>query len=94
MEFRDAPLRTVFELISRQTGLNFIFDKDVQPDAKTTVFVRDTTIEEVIRFVLVTNQLDRKILNDNTILIYPTRRRRPATTRTWWCAASTSPTRT
>jgi general secretion pathway protein D len=71
MEFRDAPLRTVFELISRQTGLNFIFDKDVQPETRTTVFARDTTIEEVIRFVLVTNQLDRKIMNDNTILIYP-----------------------
>ena len=71
MEFRDAPLRTVFELISRQTGLNFIFDKDVQPDIKTTVFARDTSIEEVIRFVLVTNQLDRKVMNDNTILIYP-----------------------
>jgi general secretion pathway protein D len=71
MEFRDAPLRTVFELISRQTGLNFIFDKDVQPDVRTTVFARDTSIEEVIRFVLVTNQLDRKVMNDNTILIYP-----------------------
>ncbi|HEY5897456.1 MAG TPA: secretin N-terminal domain-containing protein, partial [Burkholderiales bacterium] len=78
MEFRDAPLRTVFELISRQTGLNFIFDKDVQPDARTTVFVRDTTIDEVIRFVLVTNQLDRKVLNDNTVLIYPNT---PAKTR-------------
>ena len=71
MEFRDAPLRTVFELISRQTGLNFIFDKDVQPDTRTTVFARDTSIEEVIRFVLVTNQLDRKVMNENTILIYP-----------------------
>jgi general secretion pathway protein D len=78
MEFRDAPLRTVFELISKQTGLNFIFDKDVQPDARTTVFVRDTTIDEVIRFVLVTNQLDRKVLNDNTVLIYPNT---PAKTR-------------
>ena len=78
MEFRDAPLRTVFELISRQTGLNFIFDQDVQPDTRTTVFVRDTTIDEVIRFVLVTNQLDRKVLNDNTILIYPNT---PAKTR-------------
>src|SRR6267143_840202 len=78
MEFRDAPLRTVFELISRQTGLNFIFDKEVQPDARTTVFVRDTTIDEVIRFVLVINQLERKVLNDNTILIYPNT---PAKTR-------------
>ena len=71
MEFRDAPLRSVFELISKQTGLNFIFDKDVPPDAKATVYVRDTTIDEVIRFVLVTNQLERKVLNDNTILVYP-----------------------
>jgi general secretion pathway protein D len=71
MEFRDAPLRQVFELISKQTGLNFIFDRDVPPDARATVYVRDTSIDEVIRFVLVTNQLDRKVLNDNTVLIYP-----------------------
>ncbi len=71
LEFRDAPLRTVFELISKQTGLNFIFDREVQPDLKTTVFVRNSTIEDVIRFVLVTNQLERKVLNENTVLIYP-----------------------
>jgi general secretion pathway protein D len=71
LEFRDAPLRSVFELIGRHTGLNFIFDKDVQPELKTTVFVRDTSIEDVIRFVLVTNQLERKVLNDNTVLVYP-----------------------
>jgi general secretion pathway protein D len=71
MEFRDAPLRTVFELISKRTGLNFVFDRDVPPDAKATVFVRDTSIDDVIRFVLVTNQLDRRVLNENTVLIYP-----------------------
>jgi len=61
----------VFELISKQTGLNFIFDKDVGPEVKTTVFVRNSSIEDVIRFVLVTNQLERKVLNENTVLIYP-----------------------
>ena len=71
LEFRDAPLRQVFELISKQTGLNFIFDKDVSPDAKATVYVKNTSIEDVIRFVLVTNQLDRKVLNENTVLVYP-----------------------
>ena len=71
MEFRDAPLHTVFELISKNTGLNFVFDRDVPPDARATVYVRDTSIEEVIRFVLVTNQLDKKVLNDNTVLVYP-----------------------
>jgi len=78
LEFRDAPLRAVFELISKHTGLNFIFDRDVKPDARTTVFVKDTTIDDVIRFVLVTNQLERKVLNETTLLIYPNT---PAKTR-------------
>jgi general secretion pathway protein D len=71
MEFRDAPVRQVFELVSKHTGLNFVFDKEVPADARATVFVRQTTIEDVIRFVLVTNQLERRVLNENTILIYP-----------------------
>jgi general secretion pathway protein D len=43
----------------------------VPPDLRVTVFVKDTTIEEVIRFVLVTSQLERRVLNPNTVLIYP-----------------------
>jgi general secretion pathway protein D len=71
LEFRDTDLKAVFELISRTTGINFFFDKDIRPDLRATVFVRDTPIEDVIRFVLVTNQLERKVLNQNTLLIYP-----------------------
>ena len=73
LEFRDAPLRQVFEIIARQTGLNFIFDKDVPPDAKATIFVKETSIDEAMRIMLVTNQLDRKVLNENSVLIYPNR---------------------
>ncbi|MBI1905697.1 MAG: tetratricopeptide repeat protein [Rhodocyclales bacterium] len=71
LEFRDTDLRSVFELISRNTGINFFFDKDVRPDHRTTVLVRNTSIDDVIRFILVTNQLERKVLGHNTILIYP-----------------------
>jgi general secretion pathway protein D len=71
IELKDAPVRTVFELISKRSGLNFVYDRDVQPDLRVTVFVKDTTIEEVIRFVLVTSQLERRTLNPNTVLIYP-----------------------
>jgi general secretion pathway protein D len=71
IELKDAPVRTVFELISKRAGLNFVYDRDVSPDARVTVFVKDTTIEEVIRFVLVTSQLERRVLNPNTVLIYP-----------------------
>lgn len=71
IELRDAPVRSVFELIAKRSGLNFVYDRDVPPDLRVTVFVKDTTIEEVIRFVLVTSQLERRVLNPNTVLIYP-----------------------
>ncbi|SDY80449.1 FecR domain-containing protein [Nitrosomonas sp. Nm33] len=71
MEFRDASLKTIFELISRAAGINFIFDKSVQQDSKTSIFVRENRIEDVLKLLLMTNQLAYKILNDNSLLIYP-----------------------
>lgn len=71
LEFRDTPLKTVFEVIARSSGLNFVFDKDVKTDTKVTIFVRNTGIDEVVKLILVTNQLERKLLNENSVLVYP-----------------------
>jgi general secretion pathway protein D len=71
VEFRDAPLKSVFEVLSRASGINFVFDRDIRPDLRTTIYLRDTSIEDAVNFLLVTNQLEKKILNDNTILVYP-----------------------
>ena len=71
LDFRDANLRSVFEAISRTAGVNFVFDRDVRPDLRTTLSVKDTTIEDVIKMVLVTNQLTRKVLNQNTVIVFP-----------------------
>jgi general secretion pathway protein D len=71
IEFRDAPLRSIFEVLSHGYGINFVFDRDVRPDLRTTIFVRNGNLDEVIRLVLVTNQLERKVVNENTLLVYP-----------------------
>ncbi len=71
LEFRDANLKAIFEVISRATQINFIFDRDVRPDLKSTIFVKNTTIEDVVNLLMVTNQLDKRVLNENTVLIYP-----------------------
>ncbi|WP_156905357.1 secretin N-terminal domain-containing protein [Chitinibacter tainanensis] len=73
LQFRDQSMMSVFDIVSRIGKVNFIFDKDVPPNLKTTIYARDTTVEDVINLILATNQLDKKILNDNTILIYPKR---------------------
>lgn len=71
LEFRDAPIRTVFEMISRTAGINFVFDKDVRQDIRVTIFVRNSNIDDAVKLLLVTNQLERKVLNENSVLIYP-----------------------
>lgn len=71
IEFRDAPLKQVFELIARRSGLNFVFDKDVKADARTSIFLRNSTVESAVYFLLVTNQLEQQVMDANTILIYP-----------------------
>lgn len=71
IELRDVPLRSVFDVIGRSTGLSFVFDKDMRGDLRTSIAVRDAPVEELIRMVLVTNQLDQKLVNETTLLIYP-----------------------
>jgi general secretion pathway protein D len=71
LEFRDASLKSVFEVLSKTSGINFVFDRDVRPDLKVTIYVRGTTIEDAIQFLITTNQLEKKILNENTVLVYP-----------------------
>jgi general secretion pathway protein D len=61
----------VFEVLQRETGINFILDKDVKSEGKTTIFVQDVPVDQVIDLVLDQNQLARQILADNMVLIYP-----------------------
>jgi general secretion pathway protein D len=71
IEFRDAPIRSVFEVFARSAGVNFVFDRDVRPDIRVTIFVRDGRLDDVIKLILVTNQLERKVMNANSMLVYP-----------------------
>jgi general secretion pathway protein D len=71
IEFKDAPIRTVFDSISKAADVNFIFDKEMRSDLRVNLLVRDASIEDVIRFILITNQLNERVLNGNTLFIYP-----------------------
>jgi general secretion pathway protein D len=71
LQFRDANTKMVFEVLSRQTGINFVFDKEVKSDGKTTIFVQQVPVEQAIELVLGQNQLARQVLSDNMVLIYP-----------------------
>lgn len=71
LQYKDAPLRSVFDILARTSGLNFLFDKDVRSDQKTSIYLRNSTVESAINLILLTNQLEQRVLDANTILIYP-----------------------
>jgi general secretion pathway protein D len=71
LEFRDAPIKQIFEVIARHSGLNFLFDKDVKTDGRASIFLKNSTVEAAVYYLLMTNQLERQVMDGNTILIYP-----------------------
>jgi general secretion pathway protein D len=71
LELRDVTLRSLFDILQRATGVSFVFDKDVRADQRTNIAVKDQDLEEVVRLILLTNQLEQKVMGETTVLIYP-----------------------
>lgn len=91
IEFKDTPLKTIFEVLSRTSGLNFLLDKDVKTDQKTSIFLKESTIEAAVNLTLLTNQLEQRVLDANTVLIYPSTQAKqkdyqPLTVKTFYLA--------
>lgn len=71
LEFNNAPIKSVFEYIGKAGNLNFTFDRELSDSMLTSVILRNTPISDAIETILTTNQLGKKVLNENTLLIYP-----------------------
>ena len=70
LKFKDTPILNVFETLTKLTGVNFIFDRELQ-DTKVTVFVTDVVFDDFLNVFLRTNKLASKIVNGKSIIIYP-----------------------
>lgn len=71
LEFKDVPARVIFEVLAKASGINFVYDPEVRPDLKATVSLRDTPMDEAIRMICLSTQLETRVLNANSILVYP-----------------------
>jgi general secretion pathway protein D len=70
LQFRDANIKLVFEALARASGINVLLDKDVKPDLKISIFVKDVSVEDCIDLILLQSQLEKKVVSDSTLLIY------------------------
>lgn len=72
LQFRDSTLRMVLEALSKATGMNIVLDREVKPDVKVSVFIKDVAAEDAIDLILLQNNLEKRIVNSNTMMVYPT----------------------
>ena len=70
LKFKKTPIVNVFEIISKLTGVSFIFDNEMK-ESKVTLFMTDVKFDVFLDVLLKTNNLKAKIINDKTLLIYP-----------------------
>lgn len=71
MSFTNAPLLQVLDSLKLASGLNYVLDKDVRQDLRVTLSVNNKPVEDILRLLMATNQLERRVLDADTLLIYP-----------------------
>ncbi len=71
LEFRDAPVRQVFEALSRSAGLSFVFDQDVKREAKVTLMLQSARVSEALRVIGAAQRLAFRPIGERAVLVYP-----------------------
>lgn len=71
LNFKNQPIKTILDVISRASGVNFVFDRDVDINAPTSFFADRMPVENAIALLLQANQLEKKIQDGTTFLLYP-----------------------
>ena len=70
LRFQNAKLKEVFDLLSKTSGVNFLFDRDIR-DESITIFIKNTSFRDALNLVLTTNNLFMKRVGEDTLLILP-----------------------
>ncbi|HEY0974625.1 MAG TPA: tetratricopeptide repeat protein [Solimonas sp.] len=71
LEYYDASVRSIFDALSRMSGLGFVFDRDIQSDLRTSITLKQVSPEAAVDLLLQVAQLRKKVLNSETLLVYP-----------------------
>jgi general secretion pathway protein D len=70
LKFRDTRIKDIFNILTRLSGINFVFDEGVK-DQNFSIFLENATFEQALDIITNMNKLGRKVLNESTIIIYP-----------------------
>jgi general secretion pathway protein D len=70
LNFKNTNIKEVFELLSKLSGINILFDEEVKAQP-VTIFVKDVSFQYALNLLLSTNKLFMKKISADTIIIVP-----------------------
>lgn len=69
LTFKSAKTKEVFGILSKLSGINFIFDEEMKEQTVSLSFEK-ATFSQALELLLRMNDLGKKVLNSKTIIIY------------------------
>jgi general secretion pathway protein D len=70
LKFKDAKIKDVFNIITKLSGINFVFDEGMK-DTNVTIYLENATFQQALDIICGMNKLQRKVLNESTVIVYP-----------------------
>ncbi len=70
LKFKKAKIKDVFKILSRLSGISFIFDEDVERET-VTVDLEQASFAQALELILKMKKLRMRVLNPKTAILYP-----------------------
>ncbi|WP_187426689.1 secretin N-terminal domain-containing protein [Geothermobacter ehrlichii] len=70
LKFKKARVKDVFRILSRLSGITFIFDEDVERET-VTVSLDQASFAQALELILKMKKLRMRVLNPKTVILYP-----------------------
>ncbi len=70
IKMADAAAREAFQILSKLSGVNFLFDEDVK-DRRVTISLENVKFEQALDLLTTVSNLSKKVISENTMILYP-----------------------
>lgn len=69
LKFKDAKIRDVFAILSKLSGIHFIFDEEIKTQ-NVSIALEEATFAQALELLLKMNNLGTRVLNPKTLIVY------------------------
>ncbi len=71
VSFKDLEFKTAVQTLADGLKLNLVFDDAVKSGDRVNVELRDVTVEQAMKIILIQKRYQARVIEKNTIIVFP-----------------------